>query len=425
MSGAIIFIQKDLGLDTVQEEITVGSLNLVAAFGGLVAGKAADALGRRKSIGLACLIFITGAVIMTLSTDFYSLLLGRVITGIGVGCGFVISPIYNSEIAPPDIRGKLVALTDICINLGLVLGYLAAFIIDVSIFGIWKWRLMLGIGIIPPVVICITLLFLPESPRWLVTVHRNDEALAVLHKILPPDEDVHAVLDKIVRTNHDEAGATWGEVLRNKNPVHRRIVYIVVALCFMQMATGSEALVYYIPTVLSDAGIKSRTLLLLGTAVVGLFKLLGEVLAAYLVEVCGRRWLLNFSSITSTISIAFISVIFMFDLNVYINLFGLCSFMWWFSFGIGPITWVVASELLPLHLKGKAMSFGVFLNRATSAICALTFLSLEESLSISGAFAIYTVISVIGVFFYFICIPETRGRSLEEIQEALSSNALK
>ncbi|CAM9701001.1 unnamed protein product, partial [Phaeothamnion confervicola] len=122
MSGAILYIKTTLGLSTVQQEVTVGSLNLIAAFGGLVAGKAADALGRKKAIAMACFIFMVGATTMTIARSFEMLLAGRIITGVGVGCGFVIAPVYITELAPPDVRGKLVSLTDICINLGILLG---------------------------------------------------------------------------------------------------------------------------------------------------------------------------------------------------------------------------------------------------------------------------------------------------------------
>mmetsp|Transcript_13730 Transcript_13730/g.20214 ORF Transcript_13730/g.20214 Transcript_13730/m.20214 type:complete len:527 (-) Transcript_13730:61-1641(-) len=417
MSGAIIFIKQDLQLTTVQEELVVGGLNVVAAVGGLMAGPMAAGMGRRLSISVACLIFILGAVVMTLSDGFASLFVGRVITGIGVGCGFVISPMYNSEVAPADIRGKLVAMTDIFINLGLVLGYVLSYVLDEAITGAWKWRVMLGIGIVPPFIILLTLLFLPESPRWLVTQHQHNRAFDVLKRIVPTEQEAKSVLDSIVRTHHNAKEGSWMRVMWNNNLVRRKLVLIVLGICFLQQATGSEAIVYYTPTVLQQAGISTREQLFMGAIAVGMFKLLGEVVSAYLVESWGRRILMNTSAVLSTVSMVILSLSLALEWPPIWNIISLCSFMWWFSFGIGPVTWVISAELLPLHLKAKAMSIGVFLNRITSGICATTFLSLSTALTISGAFTFYTVISVIAIAIYCAFIPETQGKSLEEIQQ--------
>jgi len=425
MSGAIIFISEDLGLTRPQQEIVIGSLNLIAAFGGLMAGKAADRLGRRWALGLACLVFLLGGIMMTAANDFQTMLAGRVVTGLGVGCGFVISPIYISEVAPASIRGKLVAITDIAINLGILAGYLACYFVDASVVGLWKWRLMLGLGMTPPSVILVILLYLPESPRWLVARQRNEEAYNVLQRITPPSEgDPKEMLQLIMFSQEDIKQATWSDTLFSKNPVVQRVMLVVIGLGFWQQANGSEAAVYYTPIVLQSSGVTSDSMLLLGTSLIGLVKLLGEIVGSMLIESYGRTYLLITSALGVTCSLIFITVVFALDTSAAVNLFGLCSFMWWFSIGIGPVTWVSASELLPVSMKGKAMSVCVFFNRVTSALCALSFLSLEDLLSLSGSFGFYGGLSVLAIMFYTFFVPETQGRSLEEIQDALSSGLL-
>mmetsp|Transcript_28650 Transcript_28650/g.37550 ORF Transcript_28650/g.37550 Transcript_28650/m.37550 type:complete len:526 (-) Transcript_28650:172-1749(-) len=421
ISGAILYISEDLGLSTVQEEVLVGMLNLVAAFGGLVAGKAADQIGRRRAIGMACLIFISGAVVKIIASAYWMLLIGRIVTGVGVGCGFVIAPVYIAEITPPKIRGMLVSMTDISINFGILLGYLTAYVCTVSIDGLWKWRLMLGISIIPPIIILTTLFVLPESPRWLIQHGYRDQGLSVLSRIMPSQSEADEALTSIQDSiQGQEREASWQEVLSPEDKMIKRVILIALGLGFWQQASGSESVVYYTPLVLEGAGLESANQMLLGTMAVGCFKLGGEIVAALLVERCGRRPLLMTSVILQTLSIFGISAAIQFGATPIVDMVALCSFMWWFSIGLGPVTWVCAAELLPLRYRSKGHSMAVFLNRAMSGLCALTFLSLSNALTIPGGFLFYGIISFFSIFFYAFYIPETKGKSLEEIQKALA-----
>lgn len=157
----------------------------MAAFGGLLAGSAADTLGRRMAILLSSIIFISGASVMVSASDFETMLAGRIVTGLGVGCAMVVAPVYITELAPPDVRGMLVSLTDICINLGILFGYASSLACDVLIDDDGaKWRSMIGIGIIPPALIVLCLIFMPESPRWLLNKGRKQEGYDVLRRIM-------------------------------------------------------------------------------------------------------------------------------------------------------------------------------------------------------------------------------------------------
>ncbi|CAB1102967.1 unnamed protein product [Ectocarpus sp. CCAP 1310/34] len=395
MSAAILDIEEDMGLSPLQAEVLVGSLNVIAAFGGLIAGKASDALGRKTAIAIACGIFITGAGGMTLSMTYAQLLTGRLLTGLGVGCGFVVAPVYITEITPPHIRGKLVALTDIMINIGILLGYITGFACQELIPPVWlKWRVMLGLGILPPAVIVISLTFLPESPRWLISRGRIREGYQVLGRVIDDPIEAKETLKAIVKSvqshgnaanggdNNEEPG--WMEVLwpradlnfslsrslstcayhgdNTRRPtrsvlrtaaavdasdkVVRAALFVGLGLGFWQQASGSEAAVYYSPHVLEAAGMTSRGLLLAGTCMVGVFKLLGEVLAAVLIERVGRRPLFLLSSITSTLTLLLIAQSFFMEWSAVPTLVVLCAFMFCFSIGLGPLTFVVAAEVL-------------------------------------------------------------------------------
>jgi len=422
MSGAILNIAEDLDLGTVQQEIIVGSLNLIAAFGGLVAGKLADQLGRRSAIGVACCIFIAGSLLKILSSHFWMLLSGRVVTGVGVGCGFVVAPVYISEITPPKLRGRLVALTDISINLGILIGYLTAYGVQVGVRSGpgARWRLMLGVSLAPPVVILACLLFLPESPRWLVAQGRRAEGLAVLRRVLPPGGAAEAALADIEGLVREEGRAAgWREVLLSSARPLRRVVGVVLGLGFWQQASGSESVIYYTPIILRRAGMASTRQVLLGNLLVGGCKLGGELACALLVERAGRRPLLLASAALQTLCLFAVAAAVGAGSSAGLDLFLLAAFMWWFSFGLGPVTWVSAAELTPLSVRSKALASAVFLNRAVSGTVALSFLSLSDALSIPGAFIFYGCLSLASVAFYYLRVPETKGKSLEEIQRAL------
>ncbi|CAN0188939.1 unnamed protein product, partial [Discosporangium mesarthrocarpum] len=237
MSGAKEFIRPDLGLSSVQEEVVVGSLNIVAAFGGLVAGKAADSIGRKPTIALSCAVFISGAGIMTLSTGFVALLVGRIITGIGVGCAMVIAPVYITELAPTNIRGMLVSLTDICINVGILFGY-GSSIACSSVFkgDSTRWRSMVGVGTIPPALILACLTLMPESPRWMISKGRDREGLAILRRV----SEVSLPCLRLFGGGGGRQGSSWMDVLAPRDKKVQAAMLVGLGLGFWQQASGSE-----------------------------------------------------------------------------------------------------------------------------------------------------------------------------------------
>eukprot|EP00612_Vaucheria_litorea_P001025 CAMPEP_0171452226 /NCGR_PEP_ID=MMETSP0945-20130129/415_1 /TAXON_ID=109269 /ORGANISM="Vaucheria litorea, Strain CCMP2940" /LENGTH=512 /DNA_ID=CAMNT_0011976843 /DNA_START=64 /DNA_END=1599 /DNA_ORIENTATION=- len=425
MSGAILYIGEDLNMTTVQKEMVVGSLNVIAAFGGLIAGKVSDKLGRRPAIALSCIIFMSGALMSSLANTFNILLIGRIITGVGCGCGFVVSPVYITEITPPAIRGRLVSLTDICINLGILLGYMTSFACESLIPNDdLKWRAMLGLGIMPPVLILICLIGLPESPRWLIGKGKIKEGKEVLEKVLSTQEEVDETLKMIQKAVNDREHLSepgWMEVLWPSDNVIKAAAFVGLGLGFWQQATGSEAAVYYSPTVLADAGITSRGALLLGTCLVGCFKLGGELIAMSLLDSIGRKPLFITSAVLSTISLALLGLALLLQWPAMPTLATLCMFMASFSIGIGPLTFVVAAEVFPLHIRGQAVSIVVFVNRFLSGAIALSYLSIAEALTPAGSFFAFAIISAISIFFYALCVPETKGKTLEQIAHDLAS----
>ncbi len=418
MSVARQYVDKQLVLNSVQSEVVMGSLNLVAALGGLIAGKTADRFGRNRAIALACLIFLTGSACMTLAWNFRVLLVGRVVTGLGVGCGFVIAPVYIAEITPPEIRGRMVSLTDIAINVGIVLGAAIGFLCEQTLSSDdLKWRVMLGVGIVPPIVILCFLRYLPESPRWLLLQDRVAEARHVLKMIVGQDQAAERELVAIEETIQMERDVTtdWAEVLW---PRHRAILLPVLmglGLGFFQQASGSEAAVYYSPQILKEAGVTSSAQQSLGNIAICTFKFVGEIVAMFSMDKVGRKPLFVLSAMGSGLFLVLAGLCFQLSLPPLLLVASMCLFMGFFSVGMGAITFVVASEIFPLPVRGKAMALAVFTNRLLSGVVALTFLSLVDAISYASTFWLFAAFSFVSTIFYGLLLPETKGKTLEEI----------
>ncbi|CAM9351366.1 unnamed protein product, partial [Chrysoparadoxa australica] len=417
MSGAKEYMQPELGLSEVQTEVVVGVLNLVAAVGGLVAGKAADSIGRKRTIGLACAIFIAGATLMTSSQGFLTMLTGRIVTGIGVGCAMVIGPTYVTELSPPAIRGMLVTLTDISINLGILLGYISSLMCDElitrSVPPNAKWRVMVAIGIIPPTLILLCLTVMPDSPRWLISQGRFREGYVVLYRLHDDEKEAQESLREVVRSaEQSEHESSWGAVIWPTDPLIKTAMAIGLGLAFWQQASGSEAAVYYSPEVLEDNGWSGRKLFY-GNLGVGGCKLLGEVFAFFLLDKIGRTPLFLASSISMTVCLLAVAISFSLELSGYTTLVWLSLFMLCFSLGLGPITFVVAAEIFPLAVRGKAMAMCIFVNRFMSGLISLSYESVADSLTPAGSFYMFAAVSAASVWFYATKVPETKGKTLE------------
>ena len=430
-------IQEYFGMTSGEKELVVGSLNFVSAFGALIAGPTADLFGRRPSVALCVCLYIVGTLLMAFATSWTVLLLGRVITGLGVGVSFVTVPVYVAELAPAGLRGRLTTLFDISINVGILAGYVVGYAVEKAVDGYGgpsalKWRLDLGLGAVPPAAVLYLLRFLPESPRFLLMRNRREEAVAVLERTLGSRKAAALEADAILGVQSDETtplsgaaaapegAAPWSEVLFPAERATRRAMFLVLGLAFVQQATGSEAVLYYSGDFLYRAGLTSRDRRFLGNIAVGCCKLLPEVLALLYVDSLGRSLPLVASSVLCTLFILLLGA--SYDGNwAGLTVVGLlCAFMASFSIAIGPFTWIVVAEVLPQRCRAKGTTLGIFVNRITSGIVALTALSTAQAFGFDGFFYFYAAVSAAGLYFYAACVPETAGRTLTEIEHMLA-----
>nr|CAB3485212.1 unnamed protein product [Digitaria exilis] len=435
MSGCIIYMEKDLHITEFQQEILVGCLSVVSLLGSLSGGRTSDAIGRKWTMGLGAIVFQLGAAIMTFAPSFTVLMIGRLLAGVGIGFGAMVSGVYIAEISPAGARGTLTSLPEICINLGILLGYVSNYAFS-GLSEHINWRVMLGVGILPSVFIGFALFVIPESPRWLMMEKRVSEARAVLLQISESEAEVEERLAEIeeaaglMKSMKSEDNEVWRELL-NPSPAVRRMLYAGCGIQLFQQITGIDATVYYSPTIFKDAGIKSDQELLAATVAVGFTKTIFILVAIFLIDKVGRKPLLYVSTIGMTVCLFLLGVALTLQkhavglmsprLGIDLAIFAVCGNVAFFSIGMGPICWVLSSEVFPLRLRAQGSALGQVGGRVSSGLVSMSFLSMARAISVAGMFFVFAAISTISVLFVYFCVPETKGKTLEQIEMMFES----
>ncbi|XP_038888834.1 polyol transporter 5-like [Benincasa hispida] len=447
MSGAAIFIKQDFRISDVQEEVMIGVINLYALIGAAAAGRTSDWIGRRYTMVLAGVIFFLGAILMGLATNYAFLMFGRFIAGIGVGYALMISPVYTAEVSPASSRGFLTSFPEVFINFGIMLGYISNFAFAKFPLHL-GWRFMLGIGVFPSIFLAVVVLMMPESPRWLVMQGQVGKAKKVLDKTSDSIEEsqqrladiksaakipIHSTADIVhVPKQSSHGKGVWKDLFLHPTPSVRHVLIAAVGLHFFQQSSGIDSVVLYSPRIFENAGIKSDSEKLLATVAVGFTKTVFILVATFLLDRVGRRPLLLTSvagKMLSLVTLGFGLTVIQQHGDVRLTwAVGLCitmvlSDVAFFSIGMGPIAWVYSSEIFPLKLRAQGASVGVIVNRVTSGVITMTFLSLTKAITIGGAFFLYAGIAAISWVFFYVVFPETQGRTLEDM-EGLFGNLL-
>ncbi|CAN6199589.1 unnamed protein product [Urochloa humidicola] len=442
MSGAALYIKKDLKITDVQLEILMGILNFYSLIGSFAAGRTSDWTGRRFTVVVAAAFFFSGALLMGLAGDYATLMLGRFVAGVGVGYGLMIAPVYTAEVSPASARGFLTSFSEVFINVGILLGYVSNYAFARLPLHL-GWRVMLGIGAAPSVLLALMVFAMPESPRWLIMKGRLADARVVLDRIAQtPDEaaerladikaaagipdDVDGDVVPVPRRRSGEEKQVWKELIVSPTPTVRRILLATLGLQFFQQASGVDSVVLYSPRVFQSAGITDDDKLLATTCAVGVTKTVIVLLSAILLDRVGRRPLMLASSGGMVVSLLGLAT----GLTVVGRhpdarvpwAVGLCvtstlAFVSFFSIGLGPMTAVYTSEIFPLRVRALGYAVGVACNRVTSGTVSMTFLSLSSAITIGGSFFLYAGIVTLSWVFFFTYLPETRGRTLEEMGE--------
>ncbi|KAL6907788.1 hypothetical protein ACP4OV_001958 [Aristida adscensionis] len=425
MSGAQLFIREDLGFSDEQVEVLSGSMNLFMLASILAAGWAADALGRRGTLVLANAFLMAGALAMSLGGSYAALMAARFVTSVGAGFSVVVTSVYNAEISPPSTRGLLSSLLEIFISIGLLLSYVSNY----ALAGLpvhLGWRAMFAAGVLPPLFLAAGVLAMPESPRWLAMRGRHADARAVLVRTSDTAAEADLRLDEIkqaVEVAHagdGGGGSVWKDLLVRPSPGVRRRLVCVAGVHFFQQASGIDALVLYSPLVFRKAGMSSAAAVLGATVAWGVVKACFVLVATLLSDRLGRRPLLVASAAGVAAAMASLGVTLCAGgaasaARAAASVAAVMAFMAAFSVGFGPLAGTYSAEIMPLRLRAQGVSLGIAANRLTSGAVSMTFISLADWITMPGCFFLYAGVGVAGCAFIHARLPETKGRSLEEM----------
>ena len=397
ISGALLFIPNDFKLSTFLQGAIVAALLLGAMIGSAFAGRLSDRLGRRKLIIIAAVVFTVGALLAAL-----------------------VVPLYLSEIAPTEIRGAIASLNQLMI----VGGILAAFIVNAILASSGNWRLMLGLAAVPSLILLVGMLFMPETPRYLVHTGEEDTAHEVLED-LPGDERPQERIDEIREVEeHEEGGTGLGALWRAKWV--RPALLVATGLAVFQQLVGINTIIYYAPTTLTGVGF-AKTSAIYANLIIGVINVGMTVLAIRLIDRVGRKPMLYAGVVGMVASLLVLGISLSTlatphhpgDPAAIITLVCLATFIASFAATWGPVVWVMIPEVLPLSVRGTAMGVAVFGNWAANFLVSQTFPALLKGLGAGTVFLVYAGLGILAGLFVRRFVTETKGRSLEEIESDL------
>lgn len=427
INGALLPMKEELGLTNLTEGVVTSSLLFGAAIGAMLGGRIADGWGRRKTIIALAVTFFLGTLICVFAPVFGVMVVGRVLLGLAVGGASTVVPVFLAELAPYEIRGSLSGRNELMI----VIGQLAAFVVNAVIGNVWGegngvWRVMLAVCALPAIALFVGMLRVPESPRWLASKGRYDEALSVLQQVRTK-ERATAELEDIKRSNEFEAKVQkesgWRILLGNKWLI--RIVLIGAGLGVAQQLTGINSIMYYGQTVLIESGFQASAALIANIAP-GVIAVVGGVIALYNMEKINRRTtlIIGFSLTTVCHFLIGIASVALPDGNParpWVILFLVVAFVGSMQTFLNIAVWVLLSEIFPTQIRALGMGISVFCLWIANAFLGLYFPTIVAATGITGTFFGFAVVGVLALLFIWKFVPESRGRTLEEVEEGVTT----
>ncbi|KAG5089487.1 hypothetical protein AAZX31_01G161600 [Glycine max] len=438
MTGALIFIKEDLQISDLQVQLLAGTLHLCALPGSMVAGRASDYIGRRYTIILASITFLLGTTLMGYGPSYLILMIGNCIVGIGVGFALVVAPVYSAEISPPSYRGFFTSLPELSSNIGVLLAFMSNYFLENLSLRL-GWRMMMVLPSIPSFGLVILMLKLVESPRWLVMQGRVGEARKVLLLVSNTKEeaeqrlrdikgivgiDENCTLDIVQVPKNTRSGAgALKEMFCNPSPPVRRILIAAIGLHFFMRIDGYGGFLLYIPRVFERTGITDKSTLMLATVGMGITKVVFAFVSMFLSDRVGRRILLLISAGGMVVTLLGLGICLTIVEHSKEKLVWATTLTVIFTYifmgiactGVGPVTWVYSSEILPLRFRAQGLGVCVVVNRLTNVVVVSSFISIYKTITMGGIFFVFTGINALALLFYS-SLPETKGRSLEDME---------
>lgn len=420
ISGALLFINDTWPLSSLEKGWVVSSALVGAVLGAAANGVLADVYGRKKVIIATAIIFAIGSILCGFATSVNWLIAGRMILGLAIGMVNFVVPLYLSEISPQKVRGMLVSLYQLAITAGILFSYLINRVFALSEY---NWRWMLGSGLIPALILLIGISFLGDTPRWLISKKREKEAKEIFKKIEPDgnaDEHIAEIKSTIAKSENSkkssQAFQSWMLMP----------IIVGIGMMFMQICTGINTIIYYTATIFQAAGFTDTLGALYATIGVGVVNFAMTFVAIFFTDKIGRKPLLYAGLLGVTLSLfvlggSFYLTDILGDKLKWVAVGSVVFYIACFAFSLGPIGWIIVSEIMPLKIRGLAMGICTMANFGFNFLVALTFPVLLEHIGEAYTFWIFGFVGIFSLWFTFFYIPETKGRSLEQIEKNWAS----
>ncbi len=413
ISGAQLFVSKQWQLSPEVLGWLVGAATFGCLLGVIINGFLADKLGRKKILGAIAIIYLCGSFLCSHSSDIHMLIASRVLNGIACGMANFIVPIYLSEIAPQKTRGFFVSLYQLSFTIGILVAYLTGYIFSSS----ENWRAMFMTGLVPAIVLLIAFFFLSESPRWLLLKGRDEEAKAVFEKI-EAEEDVQQRIHEIKETMKDD---NKDEKISLQKWMMIPII-IGVGIMFAQICTGINVIICYAPKIFQMAGFADASSAMSISILIGVVNFLMTFVAMYLSDKVGRKPLLYSGAAIMGLSMLALAVSFYYGdvLGVaqkWLAVAAIIGFICSFAYSLGPVAWILVSEIFPLKTRGFLMTFPTAANFIFNIIILSLFPVMITKLGEGATFGLFGIVCIFSLVFVYFMVPETKGISLEKIEE--------
>ena len=418
ISGALPFLRQYWDLDDASIELITTTVLIGAVIGAVTSGKLADWAGRKRTIIINAVIFTIGAIGCAFASNVTMLIIMRVIIGFAIGITSYVVPMYISEISPSRSRGALVTLNQLMITIGILVSYITDYLLS-NDSKPESWRWMFLVGFFPAIVLLAGMLFLPETPRWLIRKQRWEEGRKILSELEDADMVEQTLGDlRNEMSNEVKTRGEWKEIFK---PWLRAPLIITIGIFFFQQFSGVNTIIYYSPIIFKMAGIVSNTQSVLPAVIIGAVNVLACFLSVLLLDKVGRRklYLIGISGMIPSLAVLGACFYFKDLLGASLPIFAILSIVFYIIFiaiSLAPLGWLLISEVFPLSVRGVGMSIGSLAHWGFNAVIAFTFLKLVHSLGIHNTFWLYSVVCIGGLIWGYYYIPETKGKSLEEIE---------
>lgn len=416
ISGAVGFLQIKFALSSAAVGWVTSCILIGCAIGVTIAGVLSDMFGRKKILVLSAIIFAGSSVGAALAGSYMTLVIWRILAGIGIGLTSLITPLYIAEMAPAEVRGKLVTVNQLAITIGIFVVYFVNAAIVSGSTQAWNvstgWRWMMGVGVLPSVLFLLALIPAGESPRWLQQHGKADAALSVLKRVEGDDAAAQTQLDDIVASEKVVDDTSFKDLF---NKTWLPVLMIGVLLAIFQQFSGSNAIMYYAPEIFKGAGFGQNGAFM-ATVSIGVINMVITIVSLGLVDRVGRKALLGWGSFAMSLCLLVVAICFFMQAPGGVTLTFILLAIASYAISLAPVTWIMLSEIFPSKIRGRAMSICTLILWLSDFALSYTFPILTKNIGEGWTFMLYVAVTMIAAIFIWRKVPETKGKSLEEIE---------